>query len=470
MTFQKRFLLQCLAFSLLPVLSGCGGGGGGAGGSGGPVEIAYVLTEDTGAPHAGYVVEYGLNPSSNQFQEFVGGPISTGGDTPYQLLFSPGNSLAFVLNNSDGGSSGTGSVSVFSNSTNGLSTSSTSTQPTGDNPVNMAVDPGGTYLIVANHGNGSSTGTGSVEVFSYTSSGILTLQPSSASPCRYPFRVVFQPGTNGSQSDIADIVCSSPELLTTTTPPPIKIFACTISELEANSCTSPINLPTSLTTSSSALINFTFDPSGQYALGPAITYNGGNFIGDLLVCTYSASTLESCNSPSLNGNSPSGNIAFLESGSSKTVYIGNYNSSNFVACNLPTPSCTSPYSVSPSGPIALAVNPASSSLFVAASNTSSANTYSNTGTISPGSGTSPGSLFSCAIASLSSTTPPCASQKPTGEWPVGITIDPNGTYLFVPTLSGEVDIFSGVASGNLTSFQTLQTTPYTPISVAVPAS
>lgn len=204
---RSRNRALILPFVFLLALAGCGGGGGGSVG-GGPLEIAYVLSEDPNNSNHGYVVEYGLNPATNQFQMSASGPISTQGVTPIQFLLNPDKTLAFVLNNgnTNGNTSANGSIAVYQVGANGLSTTPHVFQ-TGQNPVNMALDPGGNYLVVANHGNGQSTsGTGSVEVFTVSSNGQLNALSTSGSPCTYPFRVVFAPNSN----DVFYVACSSP--------------------------------------------------------------------------------------------------------------------------------------------------------------------------------------------------------------------------------------------------------------------
>lgn len=480
MMCRKRLLPFFLLLSLF--LAGCGGGGGGGGSNaGGPSEIAYVLSEDASASNKGYIVEYGLDPATNNFQPAASGPVSTGGDAPLQLLFNTAHSLAFALNNNNATDSSptAGSVSVFSDGSDGLSASPVSTLSTGSNSVHMSLDPGGNYLVVADHGDGtgSNSGGGDVEIFSYSTSGTLSLLKETSSPCTDPFRVVFRPGSSGATSDTVYVVCSSPELVWETTPPTTEILSCSITTLLSSSpsCTSIALL---FASASSALVDFTFDPSGQYAVGPGTTSAKNGF---LLVCVSSSSTLTCPNPiPAISSSwIPSGNIAFSGSGNGEKVYIGNYDptgssgnslTDSFVTCTLsnsltnPASSCSNLYALSYPGPISMAVDPASNSLFIAATVTAinGAYTAATPGTSTGGTAPSSGYLYSCPISSLTS----CSSPQPTGGWPVELSFDPNGSYLFVPTLSGDVDIFTGVSSGNLSLFQ--QVSPgYTPISVSV---
>jgi hypothetical protein len=335
----------------------------------------------------------------------------------------------------------------------------------------MAVDPGGTYLVVANHGT-SSGGNGNVAVFTYTSGGALSPDGSSStgSPCAKPFRVVFSPNAIGNQNDSVFVVCSTPESLPNSSP--VSIYSCSVGQLLSGGCSSPIYASSGIT----ALLNFQVDPSGAFAVGPGTTYSSGSYSGFLLICPIVSGGISSCSPTTITNISiPSGNVAFLENSSGKTVFIGNYNpatssfNNDFASCSLSNDSC-SPYTVgSPSdgnGPITFALNSAGTGLFIAATVTpidnSSFNTSSGTGSGPP----STGSLFSCSVSSLSSCNN--ASPQTTGGWPVGITQDNNGR-LFVPALSGQVDILSGSSSGNLSPFQTLSLPSGTiPISVAIP--
>ncbi|MHB8422906.1 MAG: beta-propeller fold lactonase family protein [Leptospirales bacterium] len=480
MTYKKWIPLLFLVTTLFQ--SGCGESGGGN--TGAPAEIASVLSEDPSNNNNGYIVEYGLNSGTGIFQPSGSSPLSTGGSTPFQILFSPNDHWAFVLNNNNSSDTAPhpGSVSIFSVSSNGLSSTIGGPQPTGQNPVNMAIDPGGTYLVVANHGNGSETGgVGSVGVISYNSSGQLSPMTTST-PCTYPFRVVFQPNSTGSPNDTVDVVCSSPELLGSTSPPPIQIYACSISDLErTNGCanTQSIPLPTN-SSNNSAMLNFAFDPSGTYAVGPSVTNASDGF---LIVCTLSSSL--TCNNSngiqyiaSSHANSwiPSGNISFLNGGTSPTVYIGNYfpnNSSGFTSGNMFAPctisssatTCTpTSYTSANSGkdgPIYLATQ--GNHLYIISTVTPIPGAYNGSSTTTSSNPPAGGFLFSCPIPFSTSN---CSTPENTGYWPVGISFDQNANHLFVPTLSGAINVYSGASTGTLSPFQTL-TDQYTPISVIV---
>ncbi len=456
---------RVLPYLFLLILAGCGGGGsGGTGGN--PLEIAYVLSEDTGNGNEGYVLEYGLNPASNQFQMSGTGPIPTQGQTPIQFLTNNQKTLAFVLNNgnTNGSTSSNGSVAVYSVGANGLATTPTLTK-TGQNPVNMALDPGGNYLVVANHGNGMSSGSGSVEVFSLGPSGNLSPLPKTGSPCTYPFRVVFPKGATGSPSDTVYIACTSPELLGSSSPPSASIYPCTIQELTESSCTSIAQY----NSTPAAFMNFVIDPTNTYVVAPGTTSSQSGFV---LVCTISGNDLK-CPisvSPISSPWIPSGNIAFGGTSSSPTVYIGNYDASslsqNFASCSISgTPKCTATYSTNKPGPIYLATQ--GSVLYIADTVTAINGSYTASGTTSGASPPPNGYLYACPTSSLSCSAPSSTSSSGnTGGWPVGVFFD-NRDMVFVPALAGEVDIFTGASTGNLAPFQILQTT-YSPLSVTIP--
>ncbi len=473
---RSRNRALILPFVFLLALSGCGGGGGGSVG-GGPLEIAYVLSEDPNNSNQGYVVEYGLNPATNQFQMSASGPISTQGVTPIQFLLNPDKTLAFVLNNGNtgGSTSSDGSIAVYQVGANGLSTTPLDVHQTGDNPVNMALDPGGNYLVVANHGNGSSGG--SVEVLALSTTGQLSSSSTSGSPCTYPFRVVFAPGARGTSSDVVYVACTSPELLGSS-PPAASIFVCSIEELSSTTPCSVYKSYTSYNSSLPAFVNFVIDPSNTYVIAPGTTTSQSGF---LLVCTISGTSLECPSSLSSLSTTqlwiPSGNVAFGGTSSNPVTYIGNYDpspslSQNFDSCSISlsgaSASCTAASSDQP-GPLYLATQ--GSVLYIADTVTAINGSYSGSGTTSgespPSSG---GYLYACSI---STPTSPSNCNAPfsntsagnTGGWPVGITFDTRD-MVFVPTLSGEINIFTGASTGGLVPFQTLTDT-YTPLSVTI---
>lgn len=454
MRFKGGFLLP---FLVLPFISGCMGGGGGTSSSPGPYEIAYILSENSSS-NAGAVVEYALNPTNGSL--YSGSQtITTGGSVPVSFLIAPGNSTAFVLNNNNpSGNTNPGSVASYTISSTGLSGPNPSTPvSTGPNPVNMAIDPGGKYLVVANHGNGLASGSGYVQVFSFSSNGSLTGLSTTGSPCQNPFRVVFAPHASGSSSDTVYVACTSPELGNTSTS--FFIYTCLITQLESTGCTQIS------TNNSISLVNLVLDPSASYLVGPGFNSSPQ---GVLLLCNISSAS-PSCSSPGPINNIitlPSANVAFSGSGSTEAVYIGNYNSSSFngdfASCSISSSSC-SPYTISQNGPIAFATDSSQNSLYIVATQTSIPSSLTSTGAPSSG------YLYPCPLPFTSST--PCSSSQTTGGWPVNISLDPSGNFLFVPTLSGSVSIFQVGSTGTLTSLSgSTMSVPsgLVPFSVTVP--
>ena len=415
---------------LFPLLSGCGGGGGG-GGSVGPHETAYVLAENTSG--AGSVVAFAFDQTNGTF--YSGTSTAATGGTPVQLLFSKGGGHLFVLNSSTGPGSSTGTVVSFaiSPATGEISSSPVSTFPTGQSPTSMAVAPGGNYLVIANNGSSS---TASIQVVS-VSGGTLSSTPYSPSPCKNPYRVVFAPGATGSSSDTFYVACSTLSSSAT-----YSLVSC---QILSTSCTPLYNS----SGSDGYWTNLTLDPSNTSLVGVG-TSGGSSPSGFLVVCTPLSSS-PTCSTPSNTGTnvpSPSGNVAFSSSSVTEQVFIGNYQlgqsaTTGYAFCTLKTPSCnSSTYSTSsdtsPPGPIFLLG--AGSQVYIAAT----------VDTIDSGSSPSSGYLLSCPVSSSGSSSglEPCSSAK-TAVDPVWITLDPSGNYLFVPTLSGELDVFGGVSSGNL---------------------
>lgn len=404
---------------LFPLMSGCGGGGGGSGAVG-PHETAYVLAENSS--NAGSVVAFAFDQTNGTF--YSGTSTASTGGTPVQLLFSTGGGHLFVLNSTSSGSS-TGSVASFaiSSSTGAISSSPVSTLATGTSPTSMAVDPGGNYLVIANNGSSSNA---SIQVAS-VSGGNLSATTYSPSPCTNPYRVVFSPAATGSPSDIFYVACSTSGTYGT-----VYVFSCTIS---GNNCTS------FYTDTSAYFTNLTLDPGKTHLVGVGTTASSGL----LVVCTTTSSP--SCSHATTGSDvpDPSGNVAFSSSTGTEQVFIGNYllgqtATPGYAACSLgASPSCNgSTYSTSgtpPAGPIFLLAH--TSQIYIAAT----------VDTIDSNSTPSSGYLLSCPVTSSALKT--CVSTQ-TAVDPVWITLDPSGNYLFVPTLSGELDVFGGASSGNLT--------------------
>lgn len=444
MFFRTAFLF------LLAIIPACGGSGGG--GSSPPGEIVYALAEDdTNAK--GLIVENGISPSG-QLYSGAPTPISTGGTYPGVFAIDKNTSFAFALNSNSSTASSSfqkGSIQPYNTST---AQSSTGMQaignpvPTGSNPTSMAIDPGGNYLVVADHGNGTATISGDVEVFKIGSNGALSkLTPVTlSSSCSNPDKIVFPPsGSNGSTSDTFYVVCSSPELIAKNPPAPT-LFSCQIS---GTSCTS-ISLPTFSNSNSNSISNMEFSSSGTAFL-PGETYtSSSSYNAFLITCTESPLTctkLITITPPT--GTAPAGDFAI--DNTTQTAFIGNYstNSNNsftnpgiFFTCSSAS-SCsdTSYGSSSSSGaPTFLATSPNQSNLYIVSTpdplpTTTSGNFKTSTGYI-----------YYCPLPSGSS----CTQTGTTADYPVGMTFDPAGKFAFVPTWSGTVSIFQVGSNGQLT--------------------
>lgn len=427
---------------LFPLISGCGVGGGGSGAVG-PHETAYVLAQSCNACN-GSVIPYAFNSTNGTFYSGSGSNIamrSTNG-TPVQLLFSTGGGHLFVLNSTASGSSTGGSVVSFavSSATGALSSSPVSTFNTGSNSSYMALSSDGSYLVVANNGTGNN---GSVQIV-HVSGGSLSQTPTasfSPSSCPNPFRVVFVPGS----SSTFYVACSTlPSQTSSNVQGPYSLYSCQIS---GNCQSTPF-----FSSSDGYWTSLTIDPSKNYLVGVGTTTSSSGF---LVVCPATSPTNTSCKQVTTpNVPYPSGNIAFFSPASgTEQVFIGNYllgqsATSDYSSCTVTTnpPSCQgstySAYSTNssnpPYGPLFLLG--AGSQIFIAAT--------VQTLTTTPSS--SPGYLLACPISTTStpSTLDTCTPNA-TSPDPVWITLDPSNNYLFVATLSGELDVFEGVSTGNL---------------------
>ena len=492
MSRLARIFRSAVLVGMLALLPACGGGGGGGGGAP-PFEMAYVLEENPLSSYSGQIEYFPMNPGNGSFYPDSGAsPVSTGGSVPISLLADPANNnFLYVLNNNNTTVDGTASGSVQGFSAAGYQKTMSpvgSPTATGPNPVSMAIDPGGHYLVVADHGNGSSSCSsspcGDVEVFTISSGNVSSY--GKISPCDNPFRVVFAPGATGSSSDTVIVACSSPEIWGQNDNPGVGVYGCTIAEINISSCGSDlISFPKFLQSNASkydfALVNFLFVPGTSIAVGPVLSgSSGGHPTAYLLVCDFSTVSSESCSTSlstidSSSGFLPSGNVAFSGSGSSATLYVGNYYPSDSGSSSSFTPSsysefsscshfststsvtCSSPpISVndtnSTPGPIFFFVT--GSTLYIAATKTPINGSYTGTssstraGTTSGASAPSSGTLYACPLSSLSSSA--SCSPQTTGGWPVSIASDPQtGNYLFVATLSGTVNLYSGASTGNL---------------------
>ena len=515
MGLMTRLLQTGMMVLVMGSLSSCGGGGGGGGSSPPPFEMAYVL-EESSSSFSGQIEYFPMNPGNGTFYPDSGAsPVPTGGSVPISLLSDPTNSnYLYALNNNNTTTDGTNAGSVQGFSAAGYQKTMSAvggSTLTGPNPVSMAIDPGGHYLVVADHGSGqtcsSSSSCGDVSVFTISSGSVSpygTLKATSSNPsplCANPFRVVFLPGATGSSSDTVIVACSSPEIWGQSNNPGVAVYACTISGIQkGNSCVSLVssnNFNQFVSLADFALVNFLFVPGTSIAVGPVLSGSSssgsGYPTGYLLVCDFSSVSNSSCStslSPIYTTSNflPSGNVAFTGSGSSATLYVGNYDPSStsftpayseFSTCSswtIVSALCNSPIAVNSSstpGPIYFYTT--GGTLYIAATGTpiigsyTGSSTSSSSGTISSSTAPASGTLYACPVSGITSASSGSCSPQTTGYWPVSITTDPQtGNYLFVATLSGTVNLYSGASSGKLSSLTgpTLAS-GYLPLSVLV---
>ena len=475
---DARGILRSGLLLLLLLLPSCGGGGGS--GSGGPpaAEIVYVLEKDSS--QNGSVQYFAMNPANGSF--YNGSNIlSTGGTVPVSLVADPSNDDLYVLNNNSSGAFSPGSVTSFSAASYGTTATLISNGvPTGPNPVNMAVDPKGGYLVVADHGDGESASPGDVRVYSLSGGKVTKLGSpwtngtSGTSGCPNPFRVVFAPGATGATSDEVVVVCSSPELVATrSSTPPIEVYECTLSALTSNQSCGTSVYSNNSTSSPPAITAFAFDPSGKFAAAPQVNGSGSSAGGLLLICSYPFSSSCPTNNPTSKSNQwfTTESVAFFSGSTGEEVYAGNYNpttyppsssnSGGFVNNSNEMAYCFT----SSSTPPTLGKSSSSCSILTMTENSQSigdpyyffvsgsylyivvtgeplSGPYLTTG---PTAASSPkGYLLSCYVGRTS------CNVYPTGNGPVSVSTDPQtGHYLFVPTVSGTVSVFSGAGSGSL---------------------
>ncbi len=471
----RGILRSGLLLFVLLLLPSCGGGGGGGGGGNAPsAEIVYVLEKN--ATGSGQVEYFAMNPSNGSFYS-GSSTLSTGGNVPVSLVADPSNDYLYVLNNNTSGTSSNGSVTSFSAASYGTSSTVISNSvATGLNPVNMAVDPKGGYLVVADHGSGTTTGGGDVKVFPL-SGGRLGNPSTWSSSCPNPFRVVFAPGAAGTTSDGVVVVCSSPELVAANTSgvPPIEVYSCTLDDLinKSNSCTSIYSLSNS-TSPFSAITAFAFDPSGTVAAAPQVTGSGSSAGGLLLICPYLSGKYHCPNGTLGTTNKwfTTESVAFFGTGSNVEAYAGNYNPTPYPASSNGTfvpnsnemaycyTSSSSQLNNTSCSILSMTLNDLSigdpydffvsgNYLYIVVTGAPLSGPYLTSGPTAASPPT--GYLLSCAIGSTS------CSVKPTGPGPVSVSTDPQtGNYLFVPSVSGTISVFSGATTGTLTPLTSIQ--------------
>lgn len=460
---MAQYLSRAVFLLSLAFIQSCGGSGGS---SSSPAGILfYDLSEDSNGN--GYIIENAISPGG---QPYTPAPpeISTNGTYPAVFVVDSAASLAFALNSNSSSSSSSfhnGSIESYNTST---AQTTSGIQPvhnteTATNPTDMALDPGGNYLVVADHGSGSGTSTsltGEVQIFPIGSNGALSSPtiPSGLnnSSCPNPDKIVFPPsGSNGTTTDTFYVVCSSPELINSSPPTPA-LYSCTIS----GSCTSIIHL-SGLSGSSNAISNMEFASNGTAFLVGETYSSSSSYNGFFLTCQgtpLSCSTPTPIHSPA--DNAPAGNFA-IDNEPTTTAFIGNYSTTNNSSFNNPgiffsctSTSCASPYNTY-SSPAAgastyLATGPGQNYLYIVSTTQPLPTTTNNI----PSSSSYPGSIFICALPAASS----CSQVGTTGSYPYAITFDPSGKFAFVPTWSGTISIFQVASNGTLTADATIPTT------------
>jgi 6-phosphogluconolactonase (cycloisomerase 2 family) len=475
-TTATQYLSRTVFLLSLALLQSCGGSGGG-GASSPPGILFYTLAENSSGH--GYIVENAISPSGQLYSPSPA-PISTGGAStssqdsgPVAFVLDPSASLAFALNsNSSSPSFNKGSIESYNTSSAQSSTGiqSINYALTGINPTSMAVDPGGNYLVVADHGNGTTSGqTGDVEIFPIGSKGATnsTTISTISTNCPNPDKIVFPPsGSTGSSSDIFYVVCSSPELIETSPSPPTPaLYMCSIT----GNC-SQVTLP-SLSGTSNAISNMEFASNGTAFL-PGETYTSSSSSYNAFLITCTGTPLSSCslisNISSLSDTAPAGDFA-VYNGSTPTAFIGNYSTNSngslsnqgiFFSCTSGSTSCSKiPYDSSSGDPTFLATNPGQTSLYIVSTPDKLPAT---TGSIQS---TPDGAVYVCSLSSGSS----CTLTGTTTNYPVGITFDPSGKFAFVPTWSGTISIFQVGSNGQLTpATSSIVTTGNINLQVVVP--
>lgn len=478
-TTMAQYLSRAVFLLSLAFIQSCGGSGGS---SSSPAGILfYDLSEDPSGN--GYIIENAISPGG---QPYTPAPpeISTNGTYPAVFVVDSAASLAFALNSNSSSSSSPPSFHNGSIESYNTSTAQTTSgiqpianTPTATNPTDMALDPGGNYLVVADHGNGTSSSSsspiGEVQIFPIGSNGALSSPtiasipsaPSASNTCPNPDKIVFPPsGSNGTTTDTFYVVCSSPELINSSPPTPA-LYSCTIS----GSCTS-INITLSGGSgSSNAISNMEFASNGTaFLVGETYSSSSSpSYKGFLLTCqgtSLSCSTPTPINSPTK--NAPAGNFA-IDNEPTTTAFIGNYSttSSNnssfnnpgiFFSCTSTSSSClNSTYNNnSPGASTYLATGPGQNYLYIVSTTQPLPTTTSNI----TSSSSNPGSIFICALPAASS----CSQAGTTGSYPYAITFDPSGKFAFVPTWSGTISIFQVASNGTLTADATIPTTTNSP--------
>lgn len=125
----------------------------------------YVVNFTTSTIYA-----FEISPTDGSLSN--GTTVTTNVNSPTSAMVDKTGSFLYVINTGNGTVNGTVSGYAITQTSGALTPLSTPTFNTGLAPLYATIDPSGTYLIVAN--NGSATVTGSVSVFTIGSNGLLT--------------------------------------------------------------------------------------------------------------------------------------------------------------------------------------------------------------------------------------------------------------------------------------------------------
>lgn len=160
---STRFAWLVLAVASLCVLSNCGGH------SNPSTNNMYVATQSS-AQVWGYLANF----NNGSLSAITGSPFAAQAAAT-AIVLDPAKTFAYVAD-----SAPTNQIERFSIGTDGSLTAVSGTTPTGNNPVALAIDPGGKFLFVANQVSNT------VSVFSIGSDAALTEVPQSPFPVTDP--------------------------------------------------------------------------------------------------------------------------------------------------------------------------------------------------------------------------------------------------------------------------------------------
>jgi 6-phosphogluconolactonase len=336
-----------------------------------------------------YVAARGSHGVWGYYANFNDGSLTTINGSPFQtaagptaIAINPARTFAFVAN------SASDTVTGYSFDLNG-SMLANGTQPSGPNPVALAIDLGGKFLFVANQGRPAPTFIpGSISVFSIGSDGKLTsVQSQLALPA-------LQCPT------IAALPCPSPVALATTPSSSFLYVADQVQDLlftfQMNSNSGALtsvpalppvstgNAPSGLAMDSAGTLLYVANRDSENVSGFTISADNSGIPGNLTAIPGSFNT----------GLAP---VAAAVDPSGQFIYVADKNSNEVsgfrikAASGTLSPLSNSPYSSGPA-PDWVAISPTNKFLYVSNSGSSSLSAYKidpRTGNLIPASGTIP---------------------------------------------------------------------------------